>query len=423
MTQTAQLTSRFSRHYQALRSSIPLDDDQLRTVAPSIFADNKHGSRSDRYTYIPTGDIVRGLRKQGFSPFMVCQSRVRDEGKREHAKHMLRFQSALFATKTLARLVDDILDVARGHNLSFQNQTVDLRRWFDQFTGSFASKVDSKKLKFVSVFSANCTHIEIDPYRLGQCVGNLLDNAIRYTDRGRIEIKVDLEVGKTPGAHEELCISVLDTGRGIGQDDLTRIFEPFERVTTPTSPSGMGLGLSIVANLAKGLGSSVEVSSQLSVGSQFTLRLPVSLSLLPLRPVGPSTSLVEPDAMLVIAKESAPDILVVDDDLDICRSVADVLRDGGYGCDTASNAEQALLKIEDHHYKVVLTDIQMPGLNGFEFAHLLTMSDNPPYVIAMTAYIEGFTNDPRSNHFRSKLKKPFEEEALLTQISIALDRY
>ena len=94
MTMTQQLASRFGRHSQGFRSSTPLDDDQLRTVAPSIFADNKHGSRSDRYTYIPTGDIVRGLRKQGFSPFMVCQTRVRDEGKREHAKHMLRLRHA-----------------------------------------------------------------------------------------------------------------------------------------------------------------------------------------------------------------------------------------------------------------------------------------------------------------------------------------
>ena len=94
MTMTQQLASRFGRHSRGFRSSTPLDDDQLRTVAPSIFADNKHASRSDRYTYIPTGDVVRGLRKQGFSPFMVCQTRVRDEGKREHAKHMLRLRHA-----------------------------------------------------------------------------------------------------------------------------------------------------------------------------------------------------------------------------------------------------------------------------------------------------------------------------------------
>ena len=94
MTHTPQLASRFGRNSQGLRSSTPLDNDQLRRVAPSIFADDKHASRSDRYTYIPTGDILNGLRKEGFSPFMVCQTRVRDAGKREHAKHMLRMRHA-----------------------------------------------------------------------------------------------------------------------------------------------------------------------------------------------------------------------------------------------------------------------------------------------------------------------------------------
>ena len=94
MTHTPQLASRFGRNSQGLRSSTPLDNDQLRRVAPSIFADDKHGSRSDRYTYIPTGDILNGLRKEGFSPFMVCQTRVRDAGKREHAKHVLRMRHA-----------------------------------------------------------------------------------------------------------------------------------------------------------------------------------------------------------------------------------------------------------------------------------------------------------------------------------------
>ncbi len=94
MTNTHQLASRFGRHQKALRSSTPLGDDQLRQVAPSIFASDKHGSRSDRYTYIPTGDILSGLRKEGFSPFMVCQTRVLDDAKREHAKHMVRLRQA-----------------------------------------------------------------------------------------------------------------------------------------------------------------------------------------------------------------------------------------------------------------------------------------------------------------------------------------
>lgn len=89
-----QLSSRFSRNSPALRSREPLADDQLRRVAPSIFAESKHASRSDRYTYIPTSTVVAGLRKEGFEPFMVAQTRVRDEGKREHTKHMLRLRHA-----------------------------------------------------------------------------------------------------------------------------------------------------------------------------------------------------------------------------------------------------------------------------------------------------------------------------------------
>ncbi|RQZ19631.1 DUF945 domain-containing protein [Burkholderia sp. Bp9031] len=89
-----QLASSF--HYSApmLRADSPLSDDQIRRVAPSIFADGKHESRSERYTYIPTIDVLRGLRNEGFQPFMICQTRVRDSSKREFTKHMLRLRHA-----------------------------------------------------------------------------------------------------------------------------------------------------------------------------------------------------------------------------------------------------------------------------------------------------------------------------------------
>ncbi len=88
------LISRFGRNQHAMRSSTPLADEQIRTIAPSIFAEDKHASRSDRYTYIPTSDVLQGLRKEGFSPFMVCQTRTRDEAKRDHTKHMVRLRHA-----------------------------------------------------------------------------------------------------------------------------------------------------------------------------------------------------------------------------------------------------------------------------------------------------------------------------------------
>lgn len=88
------LASRFGRNQSVLRSDSALTDDQIRSVVPSIFAQAKHESRSARYTYIPTIDVLQGLRGEGFSPFMVCQTRTRDDTKREHTKHLIRLRHA-----------------------------------------------------------------------------------------------------------------------------------------------------------------------------------------------------------------------------------------------------------------------------------------------------------------------------------------
>lgn len=89
-----QLASRFSHRSSVLRSDTPLSDNQIRTVAPSIFAETPHDSRSQRYSYIPTAAVLAKLRTEGFEPFMVCQTRVRHEDRRAFTKHMLRLRHA-----------------------------------------------------------------------------------------------------------------------------------------------------------------------------------------------------------------------------------------------------------------------------------------------------------------------------------------
>ena len=89
-----QLSSRFSHRSPVLRSDHPLSDDQIRSVAPSIFAETPHESRSQRYSYIPTAAVLTELRKEGFQPFMACQTHVRDEDRRDYTKHMLRLRHA-----------------------------------------------------------------------------------------------------------------------------------------------------------------------------------------------------------------------------------------------------------------------------------------------------------------------------------------
>lgn len=89
-----QLASRFASRSPVLRSEYPLSDDQIRAVAPSIFADAPHESRSERYSYIPTATVLQELRGEGFKPFMVCQIRVRQDDRRDYTKHMIRLRHA-----------------------------------------------------------------------------------------------------------------------------------------------------------------------------------------------------------------------------------------------------------------------------------------------------------------------------------------
>src|SRR4249919_4152180 len=91
---TPTLATRFARNTHVVRSDLPLAEEQMRLAAPSIFAQGKHTSRSERYTYIPTIEVLRGLRKEGFEPFMVAQSKSRIEGKTEFTKHMIRMRHA-----------------------------------------------------------------------------------------------------------------------------------------------------------------------------------------------------------------------------------------------------------------------------------------------------------------------------------------
>ena len=94
MYSTPTLATRFARNTRVLRAEAPLSEDQMRGAAPSVFAEGKHASRSERCTYIPTIDVLRGLRKEEFEPFMVAQGQSRVEGKAEFTKHMIRMRHA-----------------------------------------------------------------------------------------------------------------------------------------------------------------------------------------------------------------------------------------------------------------------------------------------------------------------------------------
>ena len=113
------LATRFSHNKTAIQSRFPLSDDQMRAVVPSIFQSEAHDSRSQRYTYVPTVDVLAGLRKEGFEPFFACQSKARDESKREFTKHMLRLRHAS-AVQTVGEVPEIILVNSHDGSTSYQ---------------------------------------------------------------------------------------------------------------------------------------------------------------------------------------------------------------------------------------------------------------------------------------------------------------
>ena len=152
--QRMHMSTSFGRGATMVRSSVPLDNGQIMRVAPSVFAAEKHDSRSERYAYIPTIEVLDGLRKEGFQPFMAVQSRCRDENKREFAKHMLRLRHA------------SMIDASEANEVILLNS----------HDGTSSYQMVAGMLRFVCTNSLVCgdgiTDIRV-PHR-----GNITDNVI-----------------------------------------------------------------------------------------------------------------------------------------------------------------------------------------------------------------------------------------------------
>lgn len=168
------LSSRFGHNAHALRSRTPLSEDQLRSVAPSIFAEAAHDSRSERYTYIPTSTVLTGLQKEGFQPFMVAQTRVRDEGKRDFTKHMIRLRHPSQINDTEA------------------NEVILL----NSHDGTSSDQMVAGLLRFVCMNGLVCgeTVTDVRVRHKGQIVDNVIEGAFEVLDGFKLvrEVRDDM---------------------------------------------------------------------------------------------------------------------------------------------------------------------------------------------------------------------------------------
>nr|WP_246722977.1 two-component regulator propeller domain-containing protein [Aliikangiella sp. G2MR2-5] len=350
----------------------------------------------------------------------------------QNQKTLNHLQLIIDGGKRLSQLVNDILDFKKlsHHNLVLQRKAVDLSSIVNVVLNLLQTLADDKKLQINNAVPGNLPLIYADENRIQQVLHNLIGNAIKYTKKGRIEI-----TASSKNNFVEICVS--DTGMGIADEDLQKIFEPFEQaeLSETISHRGTGLGLSVSHQLVEEHGGRLWATSKINEGSQFYFNIPVWLENIHEEKIIESIKESKPNQLphtkLSDRKISKPDsaslfkgkkkgkVLIADDDPINLQVLSDLLHMNGYQVASAENGLKAVELGESEKFDLAILDIMMPGLSGYdvckklrekysaiELPILLLSARNQPGDIS--AGFEVGAND--------YVAKPIEREVLLSRI-------
>jgi signal transduction histidine kinase len=311
----------------------------------------------------------------------------------------------------LAQLVDDLMDVARitSGKIDLRLSAMDLATALRRTADAVRPLLAERRHEFIVETPDEPVWVSGDPVRVEQILSNLLQNAGKYTPPGG-QVTLSLAVHRDGAGPGHALLTVADSGMGIRPEMLPRIFDMFQQGDRPQAGvgkmiEGLGIGLTLVRNLVALHGGTVEAKSPgLGKGSEFVIRLPR---------IAPGATR-PPTAQ---RPERRPrKVLVVDDNKDAATSLAAVLRHEGHDVRLAYDGPEALAAVHSEKPQVVLLDIGMPGMDGYEVARRLRKTpdfDATP-IIALTGF--GLADDHRLSReagFDQHLTKPVDPEALL----------
>ncbi len=315
---------------------------------------------------------------------------------------------------TLIVLINDILDLAKvdAGKMKFEQLPFNLLQSQSAIIRLFENKTGDKKLELVNEYDSEIPEILVgDEVRLNQILMNLISNAVKFTDKGKITVSVR----KLKEEQNQVSIefAVKDTGIGIPQEDLGKIFENFQQASSDTSRlyGGTGLGLAIVKQLVEQQGGSVNVQSQVNDGSVFSFILTF----------GKSVTSVVPDPKVSEERLINPvlKILVVEDMALNRLLMKTILDDFGFENDMAENGKIALDLMKTNNYDLILMDLQMPEMNGFETTEYIrkTLKSQVP-IIALTADVTTVDLAKcKVAGMNDYISKPIDEDLLYNKIS------
>ncbi|MEW5773976.1 MAG: ATP-binding protein [Thermodesulfobacteriota bacterium] len=351
---TAELTAKARELEQANRRLLELDElksaflssvsHELRTPLTSVLGFAKLVQRDFAGHYLRLGAGEPGLERRGER---ICQNLaiIESEGGR------------------LSRLINDFLDLTKieSGRVEWRDQDVSptaaILRAVEAVRGQC---LDRPELLLDARIPPDLPVVRMDPDRLEQVLVNILGNAAKFTQAGRVGVRAEAREGI-------LRVSVEDTGVGIPAEELGRIFDKFHQVaqgdTLRDKPRGSGLGLAICRQIVEHYRGRIWAESELGRGSVFHVELPLAAGVV--RPAAPQLdpALLEPPPGAILAR---PLVVVADDDPALCSFLAQIFQDAGFGVLAALDGERALELAREHRPDLVTMDILMPGLDGRE---------------------------------------------------------
>jgi signal transduction histidine kinase/CheY-like chemotaxis protein len=325
----------------------------------------------------------------------------------------------------LTKLIDDVLDLAKieAGKLEWHMQPVSVSDVIDHATAATSSLLDHKHLPLVKDVEPGLPAVTGDRDRLIQVVINLISNSVKFTESGRITCSATRRGG-------EIVVSVTDTGVGIATADQPKVFERFKQVgdTLTDKPKGTGLGLPICREIVEHHGGRIWVSSEPGIGSTFSFTLPVVAGAADAAP-GP----IELAALIRQLRDQVaestprmtdrkPRILVVDDEENIRELLTQEFTEADYQVSVAVNGRDAIEKVRRERPDLVVLDVMMPEMNGFDVAAVLK---NDPQTHDIPIVILSIVQD-RERGFRlgvdRYLMKPIDTDLLFREVGTLIEQ-
>ena len=322
--------------------------------------------------------------------------------------------------ESLIILINDILDLAKvdSGKMSFNNNPFSLEECISDIFKLLEEQCKEKNIEFTKDYDASIPKTVLgDVVRLRQIILNLTSNAIKFTSQGKVSISIRVTNEEAEKITIEFVVS--DTGIGIPENKLSHIFYNFEQASDEISKEygGTGLGLSIVKQLVELQGGSLYVKSKVGEGSTFGFLMDFSKTM--------ETKVEETTLILNYENKTQKISVLVAEDIPLNQMLIKlILEDFGFDCDIAENGKVVLKKLQEKEYDIILMDIQMPEMNGFEATDYIRNKMNSQIpIIALTADVTSIDIEKsKKTGMDDYISKPIDEKLLYNKIIAQINK-